>query len=89
MKTHKQVFSIYLHEAQRDAWGHITNDWSDWRSQWCDEEGYQKCELCGRYGELGEEVHFVNNPQSDLHDAHWCLRCVPNVHEINESEFAN
>lgn len=72
MMTHKEVFTIYLREAERDGYGHVRSDWSDWRSAWCSDEEMLRCDICGIYGdEQDEVVRYVRN--GDCHACHSCL----------------
>lgn len=57
-RTHKDVFSEYLSDAERWTGPTGTPKMEDWR-EWLERKGLRRCSLTGLYGEHGHEVAFI------------------------------
>jgi hypothetical protein len=54
MEKHRSVFTDYLRTAPRLPNGQRI-DWTDW----LDEQALARCEVCGEYGQFGDEVSYL------------------------------
>ena len=69
MQTHKETFTDYLRNAQREG-SRIVEQWNDW----LDREMVAQCQACREYGRYGTEVHANEMP-----DGKYCEWCMVNV----------